>query len=584
MTLDRDTQTNPRAFLPQGRAPRIAIIVDFLEYSYQMDVVEGARRAAKAEGATLVALAGGSLDASLPDASLRNRLFEFVSETRFDGLVIMTGTLGGVSGEQVLSKICPKMPQERVCFVAYPVVGSPSVLIDNRSGMRRLVEHLVTEHGYRKIAFVRGPHANPEAEERFRAYLDVLEMNDIPVDDHLVFEGEFRERTGERAICAFFDERGISPENLDAVIAADDLIAIGVTRELRKRGLSIPSDVAVCGFDDIEEARYAAPPLTTVRQPLHEQGARAVRLVLSALRGEGDPQPHVLETVNVYRRSCGCTAEDSGFITERPVGETDVSMVDRLERRRELIVSELAEFGGVDFSELGPDWEGRMFDSLDAVLRGQPTAFRREFDLLLEGLVVSGGDIGAVNGIISSLRRHLSFCAGDDAGNIRTYEAVLHDARLLTTDAVERAQARKRLALEQTSRVLSDVSARLASAHRRVRLDDLIFAQLPRIGIRTCFVSRYAQDQIGRAELVVAFGPAGKVEPKDGRRRFESADLVPPGVIPLWEGRQLVVEPLFHKGLPLGFAVFGLGEVEGYVHEILQKMLSLALYQTSEAS
>src|SRR5436190_2039952 len=83
-------------------------------------------------------------------------------------------------------------------------------------------------------------------------------------------------------------------------------MALGVVEALRERGRRVPEDVAVVGFDDIPETRFATPPLTTVRQPLYEQGRRAAQLVLAALRGQALPTQVSLPTELVPRRSCGC--------------------------------------------------------------------------------------------------------------------------------------------------------------------------------------------------------------------------------------------------------------------------------------
>jgi hypothetical protein len=105
---------------------------------------------------------------------------------------------------------------------------------------------------------------------------------------------------------------------LDAVVAANDTMALGLLDELGRSGTRVPDQLAVVGFDDVEESRFAIPPLTTVRQPLHEQGRDAVRVVLDQLSGSA-PEHIMREPELVTRRSCGCLAphEPSATMSEQ---------------------------------------------------------------------------------------------------------------------------------------------------------------------------------------------------------------------------------------------------------------------------
>ncbi len=138
----------------------------------------------------------------------------------------MTGTIANAHGVDVMERLCPDFPKSRVCNIAIEVPGSPSVLIDNTRGMRRLVEHMIRVHGHRRIAFVRGPESNPEAEARYAAYRDVLAAHHLPLDENLIVQGDFLREAGARAVQTLFDDRDLSPSDIDAIIAADDLMAL----------------------------------------------------------------------------------------------------------------------------------------------------------------------------------------------------------------------------------------------------------------------------------------------------------------------------------------------------------------------
>ena len=116
--------------------------------------------------------------------------------------------------------------------------------------------------------------------------------------------GDFEYESGVDAVRILLDERGVT---FDAIVAASDQMALGAIDALRVRNIRVPRDVAIIGFDDISEARYCAPPLTTIRQPLRQLGRLAIEVLLRRIRGERVDDVLVLPAELVVRRSCGCT-------------------------------------------------------------------------------------------------------------------------------------------------------------------------------------------------------------------------------------------------------------------------------------
>ncbi|MFC6065916.1 LacI family DNA-binding transcriptional regulator [Streptomyces ochraceiscleroticus] len=150
---------------------------------------------------------------------------------------------------------------------------------DNRDGARQAVRHLLGR-GRRRIAVITGPLDQTSAQDRLDGYREALTGPDAPpVDERLIADGSFTAEGGERAMAALLD----SVPDLDAVFACSDLMATGALRTLRARGLRVPEDVAVVGYDDLAPAAWADPPLTTVRQDVQEMGRLMARLLLDRL-------------------------------------------------------------------------------------------------------------------------------------------------------------------------------------------------------------------------------------------------------------------------------------------------------------
>ena len=153
--------------------------------------------------------------------------------------------------------------------------------VDNAGGARAAVEHLV-HCGRRRVATISGPMDMSSGIDRFAGYRDVVQAAGLP---EVVGHGDYSQHSGEHAMTRLLERR----PDLDAVFAASDLMAAGALRALRRAGRRVPEDVAVVGFDDDPIARHTLPPLTTVRQPVEEQGATMARRVMALVEHRAVP-------------------------------------------------------------------------------------------------------------------------------------------------------------------------------------------------------------------------------------------------------------------------------------------------------
>jgi LacI family xylobiose transport system transcriptional regulator len=171
----------------------------------------------------------------------------------------------------------------------------------NWAGMRDATRHMI-ELGHTRIGFIGGERDVPLAQDRLEGYTAALRQGGLVVDPGLITYGDFLVRGGERLLSL--------DEPPTAIVAASDLTAMGVYHVAHQRGLSIPGDLSVSGFDDTVLCEYLSPPLTTVRQPLSQMADQAVRLLDDMARETGGPQPRIeLSTVLVERGSTAAPAQ-----------------------------------------------------------------------------------------------------------------------------------------------------------------------------------------------------------------------------------------------------------------------------------
>jgi diguanylate cyclase (GGDEF)-like protein len=219
-----------------------------------------------------------------------------------DGVVSITSAVGA----PYLSRLQDAGLPVAVASNQLPGLVAPSAMPDNHGGTVAAVEHLIA-HGHTRIGFV-GNLVQRDLRDRYDAYLQTLAAHGLVADpDHLYRAGDNGEPGGVQAAAAFLATRS----RPTALMTATDRNAIGLMETLGAAGLTVPDDVALVSFDNIEAAAFTSPALTAVDQPFEEVGALAARLVLTRLAGaDVPPTPHRSPATVVVRGSCGCLPED----------------------------------------------------------------------------------------------------------------------------------------------------------------------------------------------------------------------------------------------------------------------------------
>jgi DNA-binding LacI/PurR family transcriptional regulator len=246
-------------------------------------VVRAASRELEAAGKQVALVLAGS------DES-RARVEQYLAAGHVDGAMLVS-----MDGSDPLPAA---LARTGVPVVSHGRLSSPGLMPyvdnDNIGGSTEAIQHLL-DQGRRRIATISGPLDMTAAQDRLGAYRETLKGTGRR---SIVALGDFTRISGAEAMRQLLDD---DPQ-LDAVFAANDLMAIGALRTLREAGRRVPEDVAVVGFDDIEAALYTTPPLTTVRSPMGEQAARTTRLLLDLL-ANGSADSVILPTQVIVRES-----------------------------------------------------------------------------------------------------------------------------------------------------------------------------------------------------------------------------------------------------------------------------------------
>jgi LacI family transcriptional regulator len=275
--------------LKKGRSMTIGIVVQDISSPFFDETLRGVDDGLKGTGYASVIVSGHW---NAEEEAERIRL---LLARKVDGIILLSGRM---SDQSVLS-----FSSQRPIVSTGRALQTRSALgfkLDNEYGAYLAVHHLI-ELGHRGIAFISGPANNIDAAERLAGYTRALQEAGIAPDPQLIVEGNYHESSGMLAINRLFDTH----QQFTAVFAANDLSAYGARLALYRKGIRVPDDISLVGFDDLPGSSYTTPPLTTIRQPLYDIGRIATHALLRIINGqppEGEVPPLELIVRETTRR------------------------------------------------------------------------------------------------------------------------------------------------------------------------------------------------------------------------------------------------------------------------------------------
>lgn len=503
------------SWLPPDRArQRYALLVDSLDDEHEQAVVHGSLAAARELDARLVVVAGGPVDT--PDERLRagNFAFDLVSRDNALGILVLSSALGNAAGPQRLAEWLTRYDGMPLCCMGVPIPGLVSVRVDNAAGIRQAVSHLVEVHGKQNIGFIRGPAQSDEAEVRYAAYRDTLFKHGINPDPRWVAEGDYNRPSGTQAVRTILDQKRVSVHALDALVCANDYMALGALDELGRRGINVPEQIALIGFDDLPSAAASRPALTTIRQPATEQGREGLKQLALLVGGARPPGDSVLPIELKVRRSCGCTSLDLGLAPRvSPLGAAG-NFEAALIQRRQVIVAELARAAHGSFGAAGSDWESPLLSALIEEMRdGKQGALSRRVQRLLLKLEQGGSDLAAAPTVLSTLRRQALSCVPSHTEVRDRLEDAISDAQMLATTMLNQvAVTLTRASMSRARALARQVQERMFGP--RDQVSRALAEHLPGLGVDACVVAAASNVTAGQWQGQVCFGFApGKGHP-----------------------------------------------------------------------
>jgi signal transduction histidine kinase/DNA-binding LacI/PurR family transcriptional regulator/CheY-like chemotaxis protein len=517
-------------------------------------------------------------DLNIYDQEHNRSLYAMINSRRLDGLIMLHPSF-------------PQLPPRM--FGSLPVVNIgcsgeeffTSIVVDNHGGMRAAVRHIIEVHGCRRPAFIKGPANNPDSDARFQAFMDELRVQKMKVDPDLLYQPfDWSPAGGQECMRILLDERKV---HFDSVIASNDNMALAAMEELQARGLRVPYDVIVCGFDDAVEALTSTPPLTTVHQPLHEMGRLAVEALSAYCRGNSVPREFVLPVSLMVRRSCGCQSEpvlsvsagmQPDVLPKKRIKSGEVPAGGALLRtRRQILISETkrtipyAEEASATFT--AESWLDALLKDFDTGSNGEN--FLTAIDLTSRQIIASRHPVEDLQNVLSALRREGCRALEGHPALLARAENIWHQGRVFLNELVLQQQRQKLAQLQALTSVVRSISQTLAVTFHLDNLIEVLTGGLRQLGIESCYIALYEGPErpASQARVILAYR-RGKLSGRQVRQeKVFPAEQILPGH--LWDRKcnTLMLEALEFQGEEIGYVLFEPGPMEGAVYEAVRSQL-----------
>ncbi|MBN2547114.1 MAG: substrate-binding domain-containing protein [Spirochaetes bacterium] len=513
-------------------------------------------------------------------------IFELINSEIVDGILCSTNGLFQEEPYLNIENLLSKNRHIPFVCLGRSIKNFPSIIADDYVGSLKLMSHLIEVHNYKKIAYVRGPENYGNINFRFNGYIDSLKKYNIESDDKLISDyGNFDELTGKLAVEYFLDKLKLKPKkDIEAIVTVSDLISIGVIKELKRRNIRVPKDIAVAGFNNKEEGIEITPQMTSIDLQFSESGKMGISTLISIINKKQVPDIIYTPTKLVVRESCGCfhpayvneirLSYSSGRIKNNGSNSNDHLKL------KEPIIKQLNSFilkNNISFYK--KEWTALLVNSLfNELLSKSENEFNETISFFGDECVVCDCSIIRMQEIISKLQM-IFFKYIRDKDIISKADYIFHNARVLICQKLEQAYIRNNLNIFKQNEIFPLISSRIITAFDLKFLTSVIERELPNLGIKVCYLSLYSgvDNLTDKAEMILAYNEQGKINLEEFNFIYSSLDLVPNGLLLKDKRYEIIVLPLFFQDISLGYILFSVENIDAINYYIIRSYISSAL-------
>ncbi len=538
---------------------RIGVIVNYLYEGYQLKVLSGIINTARKYSTDLFIFVGGNLNSDVENLQ-RNKIYQLINHKDIDGLIILGLVLGYNIPKEKIIEFYKNFSDIPTVSIGLSVENFPSIITDNSKGFINLLNHLVKDHKYKNFAFVTGPLNNDEAKERYEIFLKTMRENNIKIKDDQIYEGDFSKFSGTNAVRAFLDERELKP---DVIVFSNDMMAIGGIEELKRRKIKVPEEIAITGFDNIEESYFITPSLTTVNQPLYELGEKALETCLSVVLGEKVRENTILPTELVIRESCG--HKEEVFNKAIPSSKKKIKSISDAK----MLKSKFLEFLTEDSQTKKENYKllSEIYDSFFISLFEEKQTFLDKIRKYSEEGFFLIEELKEIMFLLGSfVKAYLEKDLKKDAENL-----ILKAEKTISTYS-EKLLRYDQYKTNEEIELLGYIGSDLLSSFRLEDIIERISVRLPELNINNFYLI-FTDKNLKEKKLIFAHLGDKNIQEEV---KLSHDEIIPKKLYPK-ERKALIIKPLYFQDNFFGYIVLEYGPKRGVIYEILRSQISAAI-------
>lgn len=285
-----------------GRKTIGIILFDITGY-YQQQLVHTLSKTASKRGYNLLTFSAFTIYGSdTKNAAGEYNILHLIPYEQLDALIVCHDTFNSNEAVEELWKLVTERCQAPIISIRKKVNGCYNILVEDTDAIPTFVRHFHDVHHFDRIAFMSGPYNHPDAIFRLEKYKEAMAELGLDCPEEYIFEGDFWKNCAADAANHFMN----LTNRPQAIVCANDYMALSLCKELTLQGYSVPQDVAISGFDDVRDARANVPPLTTCSVSIPNMAKKAMETIDTLLNGKEAPACTFVPTKIIIRNSCGC--------------------------------------------------------------------------------------------------------------------------------------------------------------------------------------------------------------------------------------------------------------------------------------
>lgn len=556
----------------------IGYLLPFMWGDLSLSLTSGVHKKSTQLDINLICIVGQRLnDTSREFTKQANVVYDLVDSEYIKGIVIWGSQITKGLSKQEAQAFYDKFKNIPIIGLLNSIEADMSIVADDNEGINSIMEHLVLDHGYKKIGFIRGNKDNNAMETRFNAYKESLEQFGLPYKSKLVSNyNEVSIEGGKKGTRQLFEKRKLEPvQDIEAIIAPSDILAIGVAEQLRQLGIRCPEDIAIVGFENSNKSKMCKPSLTSVDLSINQQGDKAVSLLIDTLNNNLKLENMTVTERLIIRNSCGCKEISLSDVNIKDYNNKfEITQIQQQEAVKNIQKKIISLYYTIDSS-----WIENMVSNFIYDLKNSTERFLSALNIYLDIICSQNEDVSNFENVITLIKNEFLPLIKNSKTLVKAND-ILNRAKITIADTADAVLFDKLTKNENTFISIYSSEQMLMATFNLKEFLDTIETIIKEVNITSCYIAIYdkQEDLLNKSKLIFAYNETGRIMiAKD--YYFNPKEIVPKELRPTDRRYTYVVNALYYKNIQLGFVVYETDILDRFIFDTLSGQISNSLYR-----